>query len=349
MKKVSVIIPAYNAAGFIEKCIKSILAQTYQNFEIIAVNDGSKDNTLAILNRLAQKDSRIIVVDQKNGGVSAARNAALLRVTGEYITMVDADDDITVNALKSMVALMNDDVDLVVGSHMQIRIGKKPYIEPIEEYHKEEIDEKFRKVDPKIWFPWAKLFRSSVIKDNNILYDTNISYGEDHIFNLAFIKNMKGKIVCTNEIVYNYYSIRGGLCSKYYPNMHELQKYVLKGIENYFGGTKSFPEEYKCHYTGCYLLGCFDYYISWCNRAEAVKKVKESLEVYHDMMNDRIWSEFFSEKQLKYIRQNNISLLVINYIRNHPKKTILRKIKRKVRIILEKLLKYSIDLGLIKN
>ena len=348
MGKVSVIIPAYNAAGFIENCIKSIKAQTYQNFEIVVVNDGSKDNTFSILNRLAQEDSRIIVINQKNSGVSAARNAALMRATGEYVTMVDADDDIPENALKSMVDLMTDEVDMVVGSHMQVRIGKKPYIESVAEYCKEEIDENFRKIDPKIWFPWAKLFRRAVIINNNICYDTNISYGEDHIFNLAFIKGMKGKIVCTNVIVYNYYFIRGGLCAKYYPNMHELQKYVLKGIENYFGGVEKFPEEYKCHYTGCYLLGCFDYYIAWCKRTESVKKVRESLELYYPMMNEKAWLEFFSKTQLQWIEENKIDLLVKDYIKHNPKKTILRKWKLKIRIVLEYFLKTGIKLGIVK-
>ena len=348
MSKVSVIIPAYNAAGFIENCIRSIQEQTYQNFEIIVVNDGSKDTTLDILKRLAKDDSRIIIIDQKNGGVSVARNTALVRATGEYLTMVDADDDIPSNALKNMVDLMREDVDLVIGSHMQVRLGKKPYIEPNVEFRKDEINDNFRTIDPKIWFPWAKLFRRSVVADNNILYDTNISYGEDHIFNLSFIKNMTGRIICTDTIVYNYYFIRGGLCAKYYPNMHELQKYVLNCIVNYFGGKENFPENYMRHYTGCYLLGCFDYYIAWCGKSEAIKKVEESLNMYDDMMNDKIWKEFFSQKQLKFIEEKDYAALVRDYTKHNPKKTILRKYKRKVRQVLEYFLEIRIKIGAIK-
>lgn len=348
MNKISIIIPAYNAAGFIENCITSIQAQTYQDFEIVVVNDGSKDSTLDILKRLAKEDSRIVIVDQKNGGVSAARNVALKKATGEFLTMVDADDALPENALKSMVELMKDDVDLVIGSHMQIRIGKTPYIEPNVEFYKGEVNDSFRKVDPKIWFPWAKLFRRSVVTRNNIAYDTNISYGEDHIFNLAYIKNMTGKIVCTNQIVYNYYSIRGGLCAKYYPNMHELQKYVLNGIANYFGGRESFPEEYIVHYTGCYLLGCFDYYIAWCGKSEAVKKVEESLKVFDDMMLEKTWKNFFSDAQLLWIKNKDYEMLVNDYIKHNPKKTILRKYKRKVRRVLECFLKFGIKIGIVK-
>ena len=113
MNKVSVIIPAYNAEKFIENCIQSIQRQTFQDFEIIAVNDGSKDGTLSVLKKIAKEDARVVIVDQENKGVSAARNAALKQATGKYLTMVDADDDLPENALKSMLDLMQEGVDLV--------------------------------------------------------------------------------------------------------------------------------------------------------------------------------------------------------------------------------------------
>lgn len=94
------------------------------------MNDGSKDGTLSVLKKIAKEDARVVIVDQENKGVSAARNAALKQATGKYLTMVDADDDLPENALKSMLDLMQEGVDLVVGSHMQVRIGKKAYLEP---------------------------------------------------------------------------------------------------------------------------------------------------------------------------------------------------------------------------
>ena len=96
---ISVIIPAYNAGRFIEGCINTIFNQTYRDFEIIVVNDGSSDNTLDILNSLAKKDARLKVISQKNGGVSAARNTALKHAKGEFITYVDADDSLPKNSI----------------------------------------------------------------------------------------------------------------------------------------------------------------------------------------------------------------------------------------------------------
>ncbi|GAL67062.1 glycosyltransferase [Jejuia pallidilutea] len=90
--KISIIVPVYNAENFISKCIESILAQTYNNLEIILVNDGSTDNSLSVCNRFKELDSRIILINQKNEGTSSARNKGLKVATGEYIGFVDGDD-----------------------------------------------------------------------------------------------------------------------------------------------------------------------------------------------------------------------------------------------------------------
>ena len=89
---ISIIIPVYNVAPFIKSCLHSVLNQTYKNIEIICINDGSTDNSLNILKEYHQKDSRIIIVDQENEGVSAARNKEILMAKGDYITFVDSGD-----------------------------------------------------------------------------------------------------------------------------------------------------------------------------------------------------------------------------------------------------------------
>ncbi|AFY59928.1 glycosyltransferase family A protein [Synechococcus sp. PCC 6312] len=89
---VSVIIPAYNAARFIRETLESVLGQTYQNLEVLVVDDGSNDNTVNIIEQLAQQDSRIILIQQENAGVAAARNAGILQAKGEFIAPIDADD-----------------------------------------------------------------------------------------------------------------------------------------------------------------------------------------------------------------------------------------------------------------
>ena len=99
---ISIIVPAYNASKYIEKCLNSILSQTYKNFEIIVVNDGSTDNTLDILKKCSEQSDKIKIVAQKNKGVSAARNNGLEHAKGQYIAFVDADDTLEQEFLERM-------------------------------------------------------------------------------------------------------------------------------------------------------------------------------------------------------------------------------------------------------
>jgi len=332
---ISIVIPAYNAAAFIAKTLDTILAQTYQNFEVVIINDGSKDNTLEIIEAYAEKDSRIRVFSQENGGVSAARNTALTKIRGEYISYIDADDSVPPTALADLIALMDDDVDFVVGSHNEVRIGKIPHLETPRVFRADELEERFRQFDPVIWWPWGKLLRTSIIKENHLTYDTNITFGEDHIFNLLYGKHIKGKVVVTDKIVYNYHYIRGGLCSKYYPNMNELQKYVYYKIEDFFGGHEQTPYEIRVHYSGAYLKGLVDYYAAWLPFGKAVEKVRESFEMYGDIIDSHTIQHHFSQEQFAFYQQGDYKALTKDYILKNPKKTVLRKGRRQVRRTLE--------------
>lgn len=333
--KISIIMPAYNAAAFIEKCLDSILKQSYGNFEVIIVNDGSKDNTLDIIKAYAEKDERIKVISQKNGGVSAARNTALKNVTGKYITCVDADDSLPENALYDMLAIMEDGVDFVIGSHTEIRILRDDHIEKAREFTPSELESKFIDFDSVIWWPWGKLFRADIIRENNMLYDTNMTFGEDHIFNLLYAKSITGKTVVTPKLVYNYHSIRGGLCSKCYAQMNEFQKYTLLRIADFFGGIDSFPYEYKSFFAGSYLKGLVEYYAAWLGFSKAVEKIAESFELFSDLTDDKILNEYFTKEQTQLVKAGDFTGFTKNYIKSNPRATLWRKLRRSVRRFLE--------------
>lgn len=112
---ISVIVPIYNREKFLDKCIESIVNQSYRNLEIILVNDGSTDNSLDICKKWADNDNRIKIIDKKNGGVSSARNAGLDLATGEYIGFVDGDDFIEEDMYSSLMSYIDSDVDIVCG------------------------------------------------------------------------------------------------------------------------------------------------------------------------------------------------------------------------------------------
>lgn len=125
-KKVSVILPVYNMENYLEDCIDSVLSSSYQNLEIIAVDDGSTDNTSAMLDELAERDKRLSVIHTANQGVSSARNRGIQKSSGEYVTFVDADDLIDHQMLEKMIdAMESSDSDIAVCTRRRFSNGQQ--------------------------------------------------------------------------------------------------------------------------------------------------------------------------------------------------------------------------------
>ena len=118
---ISIIIPVYNTAKYLPRCLDSVLKQTYQNLEIIVVDDGSTDNSPKIIKEYATKDNRIKVIHQKNAGLSAARNTGITKATGKYISFVDSDDEISHNMIKKLFdVLQRNNTDISVCSFKEV-------------------------------------------------------------------------------------------------------------------------------------------------------------------------------------------------------------------------------------
>ena len=148
---------------------------------------------------------------------------------------------------------------------------------------------------------------------------------------------MKNKIVVTDKIVYNYHYIRGGICSKYYPNMHTMQKQILVAIADFFGGKDVMPYEYKSYFTGAYTRGRVDYYAAWLPLKKASVKIEETFSAYSDYLDDKIIRRFFIEEQFELIKKGDFYAFTKNYIIKNPRRTIWRKFRRTVRRFLEML------------
>ena len=182
---ISVIVPVYNAAGSIRICIESILNQSYTNFELILIDDGSMDSSLSICEEY-MIDKRVVVVHQANGGVSAARNKGLSLAKGDYVTFVDADDKVKAGYLQSFIASNDMDVDLIVGGyvchegmkHMVVTIENGSYIQ------KGDISSILEKLLGNIVLqvPWGKLFKRNILVSNKITFDVQMFFGEDTLF-----------------------------------------------------------------------------------------------------------------------------------------------------------------------
>lgn len=201
---ISVIVPVYNVEKYLEHCIESILKQTYQNFELILVNDGSKDRSLEICKLYEEKDCRVRVFDRKNGGVSAARNTGLDQCNGTYIIFVDSDDYISQNCLENLYrAAKIRDYDIVQCDIKTIneRLEDTPFV-PFCDRDVREVSkvEALNYREYKI-IACAKMYKSSLFGD--FRFKEGI-INEDEDSNYIFVDKAK-RIALLNQVLYYYF------------------------------------------------------------------------------------------------------------------------------------------------
>lgn len=213
MPKVSIIVPIYNVEDYLGECVESVLAQTYPDFELILVDDGSPDGCGEICDRYALKDSRICVIHKQNGGLSDARNTGLDQATGEYIYFLDSDDSILPDLLENTVSQMDAGMDMVVFRFQSVAPdGSAEPGHEIQEctYHFETEKDRYaffqRTFLPcKIgWEAWARIFRRDLIESYGIRFaDNRRIFAEDLYFSLCYCAHAS-KICCMDRIFYNY-------------------------------------------------------------------------------------------------------------------------------------------------
>ena len=239
MPLISVIVPVYKVENVLNYCIDSILNQTYKNFELILVDDGSPDNSGKICDEYAKKDSRITVIHKENGGVSSARNCGIDAAKGKYICFVDSDDYPCKNYLLDMVNMCKkfDECDLLLGgfnvvSDYKSNIEKKVLFTEDHNYScVSRLD--FVRMYEKwvIQMPWNKLYKLKIIQTSKIRFDENFSLGEDVLFNIDYLTNSNGNIAILNKPIYNYTRTRiESLDNKYYPDLKSIYDSIYKRI-----------------------------------------------------------------------------------------------------------------------
>lgn len=194
---ISVVVPVYNVEKYLDQCIQSILSQTYTDFELLLIDDGSTDSSGAICDRYAEQDSRVRVFHKPNGGVSSARNLGLDKAKGGWISFVDSDDTIKENFLHDILPLQNEDF-VMDSSDVRSDCFKNAFYDG-----KDVIKVAFS--GWQILCPWGKLFKKSIISKNSIRFDESGCLGEDTLFNLTYLAyaNSLRTISCS---YYNYNS-----------------------------------------------------------------------------------------------------------------------------------------------
>ena len=253
MCEISVIVPIYNGEKTIERCVDSLVNQTFKDLEIILVNDGSQDRSLDICKKLYQKNKFIKVFTQNNKGQSAARNLGIKNSIGKYIMFLDCDDTVSNKWCENLYEIIKNQKEVLPYCGFNILDDGGKFIKKIEnnETSKWQIETKdFFYLDQigLSGFPTNKIFYKDVLVQNNILFDENLKDNEDLKFVLEYVIHIK-KIVYTNSQDYNYYSYENSI-SKYYRNK------IFEKWENKYVLWKKFLKKID--------INSYDVNLEWC-------------------------------------------------------------------------------------
>lgn len=234
---ISIIVPIYNAEQYLRRCLDSILAQSYTDFELLLINDGSKDTSGAICDAYAAKDSRVRVSHKENGGVSSARNLGLDNAQGEYITFCDADDYVTPDWLAAYSEAIARNVDLAIQGYYAID-GDNTVEKNLSLCQGNTIEAKRQLITSLMsqrmyGYLWVKLFRRAIIEEHAIRFDTQSTFREDEQF---FSKCLEytSSFIYTDRVGYYYIvppaskSYRGDPYYSIFPIFQSLDK-VFRG------------------------------------------------------------------------------------------------------------------------
>lgn len=217
MIKFSIIIPVYNAARYIGKCIESILNQEYTDFEIFLVDDGSTDDSFSVCCNYAQRDKRLIPISKTNGGPGSARNEGLKNISGDYVCFVDADDEVSSKWLSNYAEyLQKDEIDICFqnfisqnedGDFNLIYGDFDSIIKDLNLNNPQTFKHFFKKKWILLAATWSKCYRASLIKEHNIIFNDKIKIFEDFLFFIHVLdKSKKISLIKGTGYIYKYTS-----------------------------------------------------------------------------------------------------------------------------------------------
>ena len=218
----SIIIPVYNAEKYLHRCMGSILSQSFREYEVLLVNDGSTDTSGAICDEFAVRDERVRVFHKPNGGVSSARNMGLEHAKGEYIYFVDADDEVLPDGLKRLISAATEEVDMVMCNFIKRNEAGDSLWET--SYGGDKALSREESIlcnygashimDGTWGWMWTWLFKRCIIENNHLRFDEQIAFNEDALFVVQYLCKTTQTIQYIDSFVYCYYDSNSSIMGK---------------------------------------------------------------------------------------------------------------------------------------
>ena len=291
--KISVVVPVYNVEKYLDRCVESILVQTFQDFELILVDDGSPDNCPQMCDNWAERDSRITVIHKENGGLPDARNYGINAACGEYITFVDSDDWVEKEFLETLYkGITENDADVVQCNYQHVYATRteRHYFEP-----KVIEDEQIKKLlladmanDTLKHMSNSrcdKMYKTELVKKAINLCDVALSMGEDFLMNFAVFGYCKRIIVLDTPPLYNYYFNEASISSLYNPRHKYSKKAFYENLKRIAKTHNCYAENVDFLKNRRYSRYIYECAISTWSKDAKKKEIREIVS----MLDRKLW------------------------------------------------------------
>ena len=333
---VSIIIPVYNVEQYLPQCLDSVLAQTYTNIEVVCVNDGSTDDSLAILTDYSQKDKRLLVIDKDNQGVSCARNVGIEQMKGDFAMFVDSDDWLDADCIEKLLVYQDkNQCDIVMFSYVRERANssrKRDLFSQSMVFEGQGCQALARRligpINEEVISPssldsygtiWGKLYRSQIINDLRFVDLKEIGTAEDSLFNMFAFKRV-ARIGFIPDVYYHYRrDIESSLTGGWVPGLLEKWKVLFSIIGENFN-----EKDDQLALSNRIALGTLGLMINACQSNQVKSEMKKVLndELIHSSLaalNKQNlpfhWKVFYTFAELRLSRLLLLMISMVQAIR----------------------------------
>ena len=315
--KISVIRPVYNTGERLKRCLDSVVAQTFKDFECIVVDDGSTDQSPQVIDEFAAKNSRFIAIHKPNGGVSSARNEGLKVAEGEWVVFLDSDDTIKPNHVEAMLSVVEDGIDIVFTGFEQIASGNqtvKGHVYDRQTYKGKDGIAKFLDETEALNFmiPWDRMYRRSVIVKEGILFDTKLSLSEDRLFCYQYLLHTRG-IATIPEITYVHDATdQNSLSNRFYPFSVNAYRH-----DTFVDATEKLLSAYTFPDHAMFLLWKYiwDLMVQTLSSLHSIKKNVFKISIqqkdfFHNHFGWKLYDMAHRTSEVKDFTQNNLFQII---------------------------------------
>lgn len=335
--KVSIIVPVYNGEKYLRGTIEMIINQTFKEFELILIDDGSNDNSKEICNYYANADKRIRVIRQQNLGAWAARNAGIKSATGKYIMFLDCDDWYEKNLIEVMYnAIESSNVDLVICGHIDLFVNSNRKIYKSNNImlkeHVYESNEsfmldyyKFRKIGISDVL-WNKIYRAEIIKENELFFQ-KLPRGEDAVFNINYYEKINSCRILENSLYKYRIEREKPSWIKYSDNFYEALLIESEIITNKIKRMKKYNKDIKAVQAEHFVLSVIEYF-NWIIYPKNNFTLKKQINKINEVINKEHFIKSLNEVNIN----EKFNKLLIELIKSKKIKKMIFLIKIKYRL-----------------